>query len=36
MWNSSLDQAAFGNDDSAASLAVSDHRPVWARFSGGV
>ena len=23
----------FGNDDKAANLAVSDHRPVWAVFS---
>jgi endonuclease/exonuclease/phosphatase family metal-dependent hydrolase len=28
-----FDEIMFGNDDKAASLAVSDHRPVWARFS---
>ncbi len=28
-----FDQRVFGNDDDAASLAVSDHRPVWAIFS---
>ena len=28
-----FDEIAFGNDDKAASLAVSDHRPVWAVFS---
>ena len=27
-----FDVMVFGNDDRAASLAVSDHRPVWARF----
>ena len=27
-----FDETAFGDDDSAASLAVSDHRPIWARF----
>lgn len=27
-----FDETDFGNDDSAASLAVSDHRPVWAVF----
>lgn len=27
-----FDEADFGNDDSAANLAVSDHRPVWALF----
>ena len=26
------DEAHFGNDDAAASLAVSDHRPVWGTF----
>jgi endonuclease/exonuclease/phosphatase family metal-dependent hydrolase len=28
-----FDEAVFGNDDDAASLAVSDHRPVWTIFS---
>lgn len=28
-----FDEDLFANDDKAASLAVSDHRPVWARFS---
>ena len=28
-----FDETDFGNDDTAASLAVSDHRPVWAVFS---
>ncbi len=27
-----FDEVDFDNDDSAASLAVSDHRPVWAAF----
>lgn len=27
-----FDETDFGNDDKAASLAVSDHRPVWAEF----
>ena len=27
-----FDETDFGNDDKAASLAVSDHRPVWAHF----
>ena len=27
-----FDVTVFGNDDRAASLAVSDHRPIWARF----
>ena len=27
-----FDEQLFGNDDKAASLAVSDHRPVWAEF----
>ena len=27
-----FDQVAFGNDDQAASSAVSDHRAVWAIF----
>lgn len=27
-----FDESDFGNDDTAASLAVSDHRPVWAVF----
>ena len=28
-----FDETDFGNNDKAASLAVSDHRPVWAVFS---
>ena len=28
-----FDVTVFGNNDRAASLAVSDHRPVWARFN---
>ena len=27
-----FDEMDFGNDDTAANLAVSDHRPVWAIF----
>ncbi|MBM3280719.1 MAG: endonuclease/exonuclease/phosphatase family protein, partial [Candidatus Handelsmanbacteria bacterium] len=27
-----FDETAFGGDDDAASAAVSDHRPVWAKF----
>ena len=27
-----FDEIHFGNDDDAASLAVSDHRPVWGTF----
>mgnify|MGYP001147675058 CR=1 FL=1 len=27
-----FDVTVFDNDDRAASLAVSDHRPVWATF----
>ena len=27
-----FDETHFGNDDAAASLAVSDHRPVWGTF----
>ena len=27
-----FDETDFGNDDVAANLAVSDHRPVWAEF----
>jgi len=27
-----FDETDFGDDDGAASLAVSDHRPVWAAF----
>ena len=27
-----FDETDFGNDDSQAKLAVSDHRPVWAEF----
>ena len=27
-----FDERLFGNDDKAASLAVSDHRPVWGGF----
>jgi endonuclease/exonuclease/phosphatase family metal-dependent hydrolase len=28
-----FDEAVFANDDDAASLAVSDHRPIWATFA---
>ena len=28
-----FDETDFGNNDQAANLAVSDHRPVWAVFS---
>ena len=28
-----FDEKDFGNNDKAANLAVSDHRPVWAVFS---
>ena len=28
-----FDETDFGNDDKAANLAVSDHRPVWTVFS---
>ena len=28
-----FDETDFGNDDKAANLAVSDHRPIWAVFS---
>ena len=28
-----FDEDQFGNDDDAASLAVSNHRPVWAMFN---
>ena len=28
-----FDETDFGNDDQAANLAVSDHRPIWAVFS---
>ena len=28
-----FDETDFGNDDKAANLAMSDHRPVWAVFS---
>ena len=28
-----FDETDFGNDDKAANLAVSDHRPVWAVFN---
>ncbi len=28
-----FDETVFGGDDKAASLAVSDHRPIWASFS---
>lgn len=31
-----FDETDFGNDDDAANLAVSDHRPVWAEFETGV
>ena len=27
-----FDETDFGNDDEAANLAVSDHRPIWALF----
>ncbi len=27
-----FDEAVFGNADDAASLAVSDHRPIWVTF----
>ena len=27
-----FDEAVFANDDDAASLAVSDHRPIWVTF----
>ncbi|MGA1826570.1 MAG: hypothetical protein ACMUIP_18100 [bacterium] len=27
-----FDEEMFGNDDRKASLAVSDHRPIWAEF----
>jgi endonuclease/exonuclease/phosphatase family metal-dependent hydrolase len=30
-----FDEAVFSNDDDAASLAVSDHRPIWVTFSTG-
>ena len=29
---SEFDEIDFGNDDKAANLAVSDHRPVWVVF----
>jgi hypothetical protein len=28
-----FDETMFGNDDDTASLMVSDHRPIWVRFS---
>jgi deoxyribonuclease-1-like protein len=28
-----FDEAVFGNNDTAASLAVSDHRPIWITLS---
>ena len=31
-----FDEIDFGNDDEAANLAVSDHRPVWAKFYANV
>ncbi|MYE88317.1 hypothetical protein F4X33_04895 [Candidatus Poribacteria bacterium] len=31
-----FDEIDFGNDDKAANLAVSDHRPVWAKFYANV
>jgi deoxyribonuclease-1-like protein len=31
-----FDEAVFGNDDTAASLAVSDHRPIWVTFVTGL
>jgi endonuclease/exonuclease/phosphatase family metal-dependent hydrolase len=30
-----FDETEFDNDDRRASLAVSDHRPVWAEFADG-
>ena len=30
-----FDVTVFDNDDWAASLAVSDHRPIWATFETG-
>ena len=30
-----FDEAVFDDDDRAASLAVSDHRPIWAKFRTG-
>ena len=30
-----FDETDFGNNDKAASLAVSDHRPVWGTFDTG-
>ena len=30
-----FDEAMFSNDDHKAKLAVSDHRPVWAKFDTG-
>jgi endonuclease/exonuclease/phosphatase family metal-dependent hydrolase len=30
-----FDEAVFGDDDDAASLAVSDHRPIWVTFHTG-
>ena len=27
-----FDEAVFGDDDDAASLAVSNHRPIWVTF----
>ncbi|MCK4742918.1 MAG: endonuclease/exonuclease/phosphatase family protein [Sulfuriflexus sp.] len=31
-----FDETVFGNDDKAALLAVSDHRPIWAIFNNNV
>ncbi|MCB1318992.1 MAG: endonuclease/exonuclease/phosphatase family protein, partial [Leptospiraceae bacterium] len=31
IWN--FDETMFGNDDTRAKLAVSDHRPIWALFN---
>ena len=31
-----FDEVLFGNDDRKASLAISDHRPLWAEFEVSV
>ena len=31
-----FDEVLFGNDDKKASLAASDHRPLWADFESSV
>ena len=28
-----FDEELYENDDAAANLAVSDHRPLWAKFN---